>query len=277
MTLANNLQEFRSNLESALAAIPQSEITTDSNTYRLVKLLSWIRLAEKDIGAGGGSPSGGGGSGDASAANQAIANDLLEALDTKAALTNTELDTIATAVANLNTEIASGSLIDYLVATIWPTLDVTRETTENIVSSVNTGNATQDQTLTIAGNILDSLVEGVKLSAPLESSVNDCLPIEVSYELTDTSLPLVQNSSYNLIRRIAFSASEPCKIELFRDGNRLAVFLNVQAVDMQFDDWILHGGGIDVVVTQATGTVDISGYALVNNITIVNDVFSGAN
>ena len=122
---------------------------------------------------------------------------------------------------------------------------------------------------------LQDIVDGLGSSTPLASSLNTCLPIEIDYALTDTSLTLLQNSSFNLIRRITFSVSEPCKVELFKEGIRIAVFLNAQSVDLLFDDWLLQGAGIDVVVTQATGTVNISGYALVNNIPLVNDVFVG--
>jgi hypothetical protein len=59
MSLSTNLQEFRNNIESALAAIPQIEISTNPNTYRLIKLLSWTRIAEKDIGGGSGGSGGG--------------------------------------------------------------------------------------------------------------------------------------------------------------------------------------------------------------------------
>jgi hypothetical protein len=220
MAFEDNLEIYRQGIEDSFGAIPEADVLTNSNTYRLVKLLTWARLAERDIGTGGG---GGGG--------------------TTGGLTRSELASELENIEQGLGELLTGVLFE----------------------------TKQDEVIAK----LQDIINGLGSSTPLESSLNTSLPIEVDYALTDTSLTLLQNPGFNLIRRITFSVSEPCKVELFREGTRIAVFLNARSVDMQFDDWLPQGVGIDVVVTQATGTVNISGYALVNNITLVNDVFSG--
>ena len=54
MSVTDNLAAFNTQLETAIAAIPVAEVESNPNIYRLVKLLSWVRLASGSVGSGGG-------------------------------------------------------------------------------------------------------------------------------------------------------------------------------------------------------------------------------
>ena len=57
MSFTDNLMAFNTQIENAIGEIPQEQILSDPNIYRLVKLLSWSKQAAGATGGGGGSTS----------------------------------------------------------------------------------------------------------------------------------------------------------------------------------------------------------------------------
>lgn len=255
MSFTDNLQSFNDQIEDAISNIPEEDILKDPNIFRLVKLLSWSKLASGSVGGGGGSTGGGGG------VSRGELSSELQDLETELVDIGVDIESL---IANVSSIAKQDTIIEKLELLI-DGQDFDTTETENLLSSIETEleeirafNSSISNRTSLIVNVL-SRIEGA-----FPEQFNKCLPVDVEYLTTDTTKILIRNFGYDSIKALSFSLTSPCKVELFISSQKIAVFRDARSVNMEFPKWIDQGNGVDVTLTGNTEKVFISGYALLN-------------